>query len=167
MVSKFTLLSILLLATATLVVPSPLVEASSARGHEDRQSQPTSINHVASRADVFSRSAYQIRFAGGEIKERVRIIPVIYDQVPISIFCQQSDFFHVQGAFVVPSVQHVPGVTKSAADIVVTIGGSIDHHVRRSGIRAGVSIRVENDETLFYRERCRTSALNWFSSFVH
>ena len=77
MVSKFTLLG-LLLATVALAVPSSLVEAPIARGHEDRQSQP--ITHVAShaRSDAASiNHMYNNVWAGAFMSRTiVRIIPM-------------------------------------------------------------------------------------------
>ena len=72
MVSKFTLLG-LLLATVALAVPSSLVEAPIARGHEDRQSQP--ISHVASR-DPNPRIHHTVRAGAILKKNTVRIIPM-------------------------------------------------------------------------------------------
>ena len=74
MVSEFTLLS-LLLATVALAVPSSLVEAPIARGHEDRQSRP--IGRVASRDVPVHR--YNEVMAGALLHMKtkaVRIIPM-------------------------------------------------------------------------------------------
>ena len=70
MVSKFTLLG-LLLATVALAVPSSLVEAPIARGQEDHQSQP--IGRVTSRAADRLNDCWAGAFLG---ERMVRIIPM-------------------------------------------------------------------------------------------
>ena len=78
-----TLLSILLLATAALVVRSSLAEASFTRGHEDGQSRSTDIDRVASRADAASEVGHITGGWGGGVRSevRVRVIPIIHDHV--------------------------------------------------------------------------------------
>lgn len=80
MVSKFALLSNLLLASAALAVPSSRLEARLARRRENRQSQP--INRVESPAGTVSNVEYSSNWAGAVWAEGdVRIISMIYDHV--------------------------------------------------------------------------------------
>ena len=86
MVSKFTFFSSLLLVSVALAVPSSLLEASFARGREDRH--PRSTNLVALRADAASDETHSDRWAGAILTMRkVRIIPMVYDHVSSYFFC--------------------------------------------------------------------------------
>ena len=89
MVSKFTLLSSILLASLALALPSSLVEASVARGHEERRSRH--INHVASRGDAASDLLYAPeKHWAGLFAHGVRTIPMIHNHVPSHYFADSA-----------------------------------------------------------------------------
>lgn len=95
MCSKFTLLAILLLVSATLAVPASLVEAPPARRSEDHQSPP--INRVASRADASTSTSnlwYDSYVAGTSFSGTisVRIIPMVHDHVRSHSFFANRGF---------------------------------------------------------------------------
>ena len=83
MVSKFALLSNLLLASVTLAAPSSRLEARLTRRRENRQSQP--INRVESPAGTVSNVEYSSNWAGAVWDEGdVCIIPlstIIHDLI--------------------------------------------------------------------------------------
>ena len=80
MVSKFALLSNLLLASAALAAPSSRLGARLARRRENRQSQP--INRVESPAGAVSNVEYSENWAGAVWAEGdVRFIPMVHDHV--------------------------------------------------------------------------------------
>lgn len=77
MISKFTLLSNLLLASVALAAPSSRLEARLARRRENRQSQP--INRLESPAGTVSNVEYSSNWAGAVWAEGdVRITPLIH-----------------------------------------------------------------------------------------
>ena len=78
MVSKFALLTNLLLASAALAVPSSRLGARLARRRENRQSQP--ISRVGSPAGAISNVEYSENWAGAVWDESdVRIIPMVHE----------------------------------------------------------------------------------------
>ena len=78
MVSKFALLSNLLLASAALAAPSSRLAARIARRREGRQSQP--LNRVESAAGAVSHVEYSSNWAGAVWDEGdVCVILMIYD----------------------------------------------------------------------------------------
>lgn len=101
MLSKFTLLGILLLATAALAVPSSPVEAPVARGHEDRQSHPTNL--IASRAELASNvntvvpeQCVSVDWAGACVNiDTVRIILMVHNHIRSQFFFADSHRSHL------------------------------------------------------------------------
>ena len=151
MVSKSTLLSSLLLASAALAVPSSLVEAPIARGREDHQ--PRHIDFVASRADaaadVKQKQTHMPNqnWAGAAARASdVRIIRMVHDHVRSNFFCKQlqPNFNLVTGTIAVPR----------SHNLSVWIGMDL-FACRTSSIKLGVKVNMELAVPKFVCERHR------------
>ena len=157
MVSKFTLLSSLLLASAALAAPSSLVEAPLARGREDHRSR--SINHTMSLVDdPPARKVEESRYLAGAylVESPVRIIPMVYDHVRSHSFCcRQGTFTRITAKF------NVPRLWRYGGNISVWVG--IDDASHGTYLWTGVTMTfapVPVRETNYTGERRRASTLN-------
>ncbi|KAF8557603.1 hypothetical protein OG21DRAFT_227401 [Imleria badia] len=122
MVSKFALLSNLLLASVVLAAPSSRLEARLARRRENRQSQP--INRIESPAGTVSNAEYSSNWAGA-----------VWDEA-------DGTFTAVTGTFTVPT----PSGTSGAASAWVGIDGDT---CANAILQTGVDFTVTNGKVSY------------------
>ena len=161
--SKFILLSSLLLASAALASPSFLVEAPLARGRdsEDRQSPP--INHVASRADNEPEVIrYQNQTAGVVVSKNgpgVNMVPMVHDHV-------RSHFFAIRELSLLSQASSLSQTFLPPTSLlsILCFASTV---TPAAGIRYNLVSTTMMKKGTMVRDIEFPLRANWFSSFVH